>query len=107
MDSSKTGSGRRRWTAKQRQRLLARFHRSQLTLKQFANGRGVGLSTLSKWLRLERDAGEPIVKFREVVFPKAASHWPMEVVNPQGWILRLAQTPEVQTLQQLLQALPC
>ena len=56
MDSSKTGSGRRRWTSKQRQRLLARFHQSQLTQRDFATRHGVGLSTLSKWLRVEREA---------------------------------------------------
>ena len=32
----KTGSGRRRWTSKQRQGLLARFHESQLTPNDFA-----------------------------------------------------------------------
>jgi transposase-like protein len=43
-------------TSAQRQRLLARYHQSQMTLKQFATQHGVGLSTLSKWLRLEREA---------------------------------------------------
>jgi len=31
MDSSKTGAGRRRWTSKQRQRFLARFHESKVS----------------------------------------------------------------------------
>jgi transposase-like protein len=63
MNTSKTGSGRRRWTRKQRQRLLARFHESQLTQSDFAIQHGVGLSTLSKWLRLEREAVPAKVKF--------------------------------------------
>jgi hypothetical protein len=48
MDSSKIGSGRRRWTAKQRSRLLARFHQSQLTLKQFA---GINQFTPAAWIK--------------------------------------------------------
>lgn len=42
MDSSKTRSGRRRWTPKQRQRFLVRFHESKLTQRDFANQHGVG-----------------------------------------------------------------
>jgi transposase-like protein len=56
MYSSKSGSGRRRRTARQRQRLLARFHESQLTQRDFARRHGVGLSTLHEWLRVENEA---------------------------------------------------
>ena len=56
MDSSKNGLDRRRRTPEQRQRWLARFQQGHLTLRDFATRHGVGLSTLSKWLRLERDA---------------------------------------------------
>jgi hypothetical protein len=107
MDSSKIGSGRRRWTAKQRSRLLASFHKSQLTLKQFAARHGVGLSTLSKWLSVERDAAPPKVNFQEVRLPNPTSHWPVEVVSPHGWIVRLQNGSEVQRWPQLLRALPC
>ncbi len=107
MNSSISGSGRRRWTSKQRQRFLARYHRSQLTLKEFATLHGVGLSTLSKWLRLERDAVLAKVKFQEVRLPNPASRWPVEVVSPQGWIVRLQNSSDVQQLPELLRALPC
>jgi hypothetical protein len=63
MYSSKSRSGRRRWTAKQRQRLLARFHENQLTQRDFANRHGVGLSILSKWLRVQSETPAPPVKF--------------------------------------------
>jgi transposase-like protein len=98
MDSSKTGSGRQRLTSKQRQRLLARFHKSQLTQSEFANQHGVGLSTLSKWLRLERDAVPQKVKFQEVRMPDPASRWPVEVISPQGWIVRLQNGLDAQML---------
>ena len=107
MDTSKTGTGRRRFTSKQRRRLLARFHKSQLTQSEFAAQHGVGLSTLSKWLRLEREAGPAKVKFQEVRLPSPASRWPVEVVSPQGWIVRLQNGSDVQMLPSLLQALPC
>jgi len=107
MNTSKTGSRRRRWTSKRRQRFLARYHRSQLTLKEFATRHGVGLSTLSKWLRLERDAVPAKVKFQEVRLPSPASRYPVEVVSPQGWIVRLQNGSDVQMLPELLQALPC
>jgi hypothetical protein len=107
MDTSQTGSGRQRLTSKQRQRLLARFHKSQLTQSEFANQHGVGLSTLSKWLRLERDAVPKKVKFQEVQLPDPASRWPVEVISPQGWIMRLQNGLDAQMLPTLLRALPC
>src|ERR1017187_9100486 len=107
MDTSKTGSGRRRWTRKQRQRLLAKFHESQLTQSEFANQEGVGLSTLSKWLRLERDAVPAKVKFQEVRLPNPVSSGPVEVISPQGWIVRVQHGSDVKQLPELLRALPC
>jgi hypothetical protein len=57
--------------------LLARFHESQLTQSEFANQHGVGLSTLSKWLRLEREVPSPKVKFHEMRLPSPAACWPV------------------------------
>ena len=107
MDSSNTGSVRRRRTSEQRQRLVTRFHRSQLTQRDFAARHGIGLSTLSKWVRLERDAVPAKVKFQELRLPNPTPRWPIEVVSPQGWIVRLQNSSEVQMLPQLLRALPC
>jgi transposase-like protein len=107
MYSSKSRSGRRRWTDKQRQRLLARFHESQLTQRDFANRHGVGLSTLSKWLRLESETPLPPVKFQEVTLPNMPLRYAVEVVSPQGWTVRLQNRSEIEALPQLLQALPC
>ena len=107
MDTSKTGTGRRRWTSKQRQRLLAKFHQSQLAQREFATQHAIGMSTLSKWLRLERNAIPAKVKFQEVRLPNPASRWPIEVVNPQGWIVRLQNGSDVQIMAELFRALPC
>jgi|SRR5208282_854895 len=107
MDSSKTGLVKRRLTSAQRRRLLARYHQSKLTLKQYATQHGIGLSTLSKWLNSERADLPAKVKFQEIPLPKTASRWPVEVVSPQGWIVRLQNSPDVQQLPELLRALPC
>jgi len=107
MYSSKNGSGRRRWTAQQRQLLLARFHESQLTQRDFAGRHGVGLSTLSKWLRVESEAAPPPVKFQEVTLPNMPPRYTVEVVSPQGWTVRLHNSSEIETLPKVLQALPC
>ena len=107
MHSSKSRSGRRRWTPEQRQQFLATFIKSKMTQREFANSNGVGLSTLVKWLRVEREAVPAKVKFQEVRLPNPATRWPVEVVSPQGWIVRLQNGSDVQILPKLLQALPC
>ena len=78
-----------------------------MTQRDFANSNGVGLSTLVKWLRVEREPVPAKVKFHEVRLPNPASRWPVEIVSPQGWIVRLQNASDVQILPKLLQALPC
>ena len=96
---------RHRFTPQQRQRLLTRFHRSQLTVKQFAARHGIGLSTLTKWLQLERRSGRPAVSFQEVVVPHAAPKWAVEVVSPKGWTVRLQDSSAIRSLPKVLRAL--
>jgi hypothetical protein len=56
---------------------------------------------------LERDAVPAKVKFKEMRLPSPASRWPVEVVSPQGWVVRLQNSSDVQQLPELLRALPC
>jgi Transposase len=107
MKSSKGRSGRRRWTSEQREGFLADFHQNKMTQRDFANRRGVGLSTLGKWLRDEGKATSPPVMFQEVRLPNPSSRWLVEVVSPQGWVVRVQNGSDVRMLPQLLQALPC
>ena len=86
---------------------MTRFHRSRLTQRDFAARHGIGLSTLGKWLRCEGKVKLPRVKFQEVRLPNPTPRWPIEVVSPQGWIVRLQNSSELETLPQLLRALPC
>ncbi len=96
---------RHRFTAQQRQRLVARFHQSQLTRKEFAARHGVGFSTLSKWLQDERHAGKPAVSFQEMVMPTAATKWAVEVTSPKGWTVRLNDSSAIPSLPKVLRAL--
>ncbi len=107
---SKSRSRRRRWSSEQRDQFLAAFRQNKMTQRDFANAHGVGLSTLStlsKWLRLERKVAPAKVKFKEVGLLNPGSSWPVEVVSPQGWIVRLQADSAVEMLPELLQALPC
>ena len=103
MSSSTDVPVRHRFTPQQRQRLLARFHQEQTTQKAFALRHGIGLSTLSKWLRQERRSCDPAVNFQEVVVP--ASRWAVEVVSPKGWTVRLQESSAIRTLPKVLRAL--
>ena len=94
-------------TPQQRQRLLARYHRSRLSQRDFAAREGVGLSTLVKWLRDECRTEPAAVAFQEVMVPNTSGRWALEVVSPQGWTVRLAQTSDLPDLARLLAALPC
>jgi transposase-like protein len=107
MISSNSSSVRRRLTPQQRQRLLARFHKGHLTQRDFASRHGVGLSTLSKWLRGEDKRAMPPVKFQEVTLPHTPLRYAVELVSPQGWTVRLQNTSDIESLPHLLQALPC
>jgi transposase-like protein len=107
MYSPKSGSVRRRRTPEQRQRVLARFRKSQMTQRDFAVRHGIGMSTLSKWLRVESEAAPSPVKFQEVKLPNMPLRYAIEVVSPQGWTVRLQNGADVESLPQLLQALPC
>jgi transposase-like protein len=96
---------RHRFSPQQRERLLARFHQSQLTVKQFATRHGVGLSTLSKWLQQERLSGKPAVNFQEVVVPHAAPKWAVEITSSKGWTVRLQDSSAIRSLSKVLRVL--
>ena len=78
-----------------------------MTQRSFANSSGVGLSTLSKWLRLERDGVPAKVAFQKMQLPSPVKPWPIEVVSPQGWMVRLQNGSDVWLLPELLRTLPC
>jgi hypothetical protein len=106
--------------ARQMRRVLARWQRSGLTLREFGQQRGIPLSTLTWWRQVFRRAGEPVntasksapasdaVVFTEVPRPASVSTTPpvLEIVLRSGHVkLRVLAGAETETLQCVLQAL--
>ena len=103
---------RKHHTPRERKKLLRAYHRSQQTQPEFVARHGIGLSTLSKWLREERQIAQPEeaagVLQEVVVSPSPESRVAMvEIVNPQGWTVRFSGTMEAKTVRRWLEALPC
>jgi len=63
--------------------------------RDFAIRHGFGLSILNKWLRSESDVMLAWVKFEEVPLDSPTARWPVEIVGPQNWIVRLQTDSEV------------
>ena len=102
--------------ARQMRRVLARWQRSGLTLREFGEKRGIPLSTLTWWRRVFRDAGdedgngasaENAVVFTEVPKPAKVPRTPavVEIVLPSGHVVRVPAGADTATLQRVLQAL--
>jgi transposase-like protein len=107
MDSPKRKSVRRHLTPEERQALLSRYRESGMTQWEFSRREGVGLSTLIRWLQKERKSKRPPLKFQEVILPSARTAWAIEVVSPQGWIVRCQAEAGSERLAELLRLLPC
>lgn len=105
--------------ARQMRRVLARWQRSGLTLREFGQQRGIPLSTLTWWRQVFRRAGEPMksasnsapasdaVVFTEVPRPATVPKTPpvLEIVLRSGHVLRLPAGADTETLQRVFQAL--
>ena len=97
-------------------RVLGRWERSGLTLREYAQQRGIPLSTLSWWRRVLRGASEEAgngvaaekaVVFTEVLQPANVMRMPgvVEIVVPSGHVVRVPAGADTATLQRVLQAL--
>ena len=102
--------------ARQMRRVLARWQRSGLTLREFGEKRGIPPSTLSWWRQVFRRAGEEegngaaaenAVVFTEVPKPVNLSRTPpvLEIVLHSGHLVRVPAGADTATLQRVLQAL--
>src|SRR5258705_1519449 len=103
--------------ARQMRRVLARWQRSGLTLREFGQQRGIPLSTLTWWRQVFRRAGEPVdaapkgapasdaVVFTEVPRPASVPTTPpvLEIVLRSGHLVRVPSGPDTTTLHRVLQ----
>jgi hypothetical protein len=102
--------------ARQMRRVLARWQRSGLTLRELGQHRGIPLSTLTWWRRVFRRAGEEEVNGapaeNAVVFteaPQSANvlRTPsvLEIVLHSGHVVRVPAGADTDTLPRVLQVL--
>jgi hypothetical protein len=102
--------------ARQMRRVLARWQRGGLTLREFGEKRGIPLSTLTWWRRVFRRAGdeegngapaENAVVFTEVPKPAKVPRTPsvLEIVLPSGHLVRVPAGADTATLRRVIQAL--
>ena len=108
---------RRRRTPQLRAELLTQYRRSGLSQRDFVQSHGLGLSTLTKWLRTERRTGvqsperNDAVPFQEVnLRPQFNSTgWAAEVALADGAVLRFSMQTDPAWVAELLHALrrPC
>jgi transposase-like protein len=108
---------RQHHTPQQRAELLTRYRRSGLSQRDFVQSHGLGLSTLTQWLREERLSGvtrfgqKGSVPFQEVTLRPQfrPTGWAAEVALADGAVLRLSAQADVAWATELFQALrrPC
>ena len=102
--------------ARQMRRVLARWQRSGLTLREFGEKRGIPPSTLSWWRQVFRRANEEegnsaaaenAVLFTEVPKPSNVPRTSavLEIVLPSGHLVRVPAGADTGTLRRVLQAL--
>jgi transposase-like protein len=101
---------RRRFAPAERAGLLAGYHRSGLSQRDFVAQHGLSLATLTKWLRQERDgvnaASRSPLPFAEVPLAQVVgtARWAAEVVRPEGGTVRVAHDAPLALVAQLLGA---
>ena len=99
-----------RFSPSERVRLLAAYHRSQLTQREFVARHGLSLATLNRWLRSEREGatvpGQESVAFAEVPLTQVlgTARWAAEIVRPDGRTVRLAHDAPSALVEQLLRS---
>jgi transposase-like protein len=109
MRSKSLSGSRGRYSPAKRVRLLAKYHRSPWTQREFAGQHDLSLATLTRWLRLEREAGPATPchpPFAEVPLAQVmgGTRWAAEMVRPDGWTVRVAQDAPPVLVEQLLRA---
>ena len=90
----------------ERERLLAAYEQSGLTQRAFAQREGIKYSTLAWWLkqRREREQGNKPVRFAQYRISASASAAPLEVVMPDGTLVRGIDAAAVAELAKALRA---
>ena len=109
----RSGRRQRHHTPAQRAQIVARFHQSGLNRAQFSHRQGLVPSTLDRWLAEARDARKGLspVVFSELRLvppaPVASTAWAVEIVSPDGLIVRCREPLAGRELARLLRRSSC
>jgi len=107
-DNTNEKKRQKRSTSAERAEILAEFQRSGLTRLAFSHTHNVALSTLSKWLyNAKHKSKDPApVLFKELRIPQsstiAAMTWAVEIVGPDGLVIRCHEALPLQDISWLL-----
>lgn len=101
LEPKRDQGGRRVRSAQERAGLLIQYRRSGLTQRVFAQREGIKFSTFTSWLRRGQPGSEqsleesPSCRFAEVSLPKTNPTEVVEVLLPNGVIIRGTLAPQV------------
>jgi hypothetical protein len=104
---------RLRSTPGERADWVRRFHRSGLLPREFAERHHLGHSTLRKWMAQNEipspggAAAQPVWQEVKLATMPGATRWAVEVVRPDGLVVRLAPDAPAALLEELLRPRPC
>jgi transposase-like protein len=105
---------RRYLKPEERRRMAELCSQSGLTQREFAKRHQVSLSSLQRWLSEQRTERRdmPAVVFREMSVPppltsSPSSAWAVEIVGPDGTIIRCRDAWSFESLVLLLQGRAC
>ena len=107
------GRKQRHHTPAQRAQFVARFHQLGLDRAQFARRQRLVRSTLDRWLAEARDAqksSSPVVFSEFRLAPpvtEVATAWAVEIVSPDGLIVRCREPLVARELACLLRRSSC
>jgi hypothetical protein len=104
IDDTNEKKRQKRSTSAERAEILAEFQRSGLTRLAFSRAHNVALSTLSKWLYNSKHKSK--VHFKELRVTQtpiaAAIAWAVEIVSPDGLVIRCREALPLQDISWLL-----
>jgi hypothetical protein len=100
-------------TTAARLRMVDQFRRSGLTRAAYCQQHGIPLATLAWWLaRAKRTSNLPApVVFSEIMLPPApataTSGWAMEIVRPDGLVIRFREALGANEVARMLRGPQC
>jgi hypothetical protein len=100
-------------TPEQRAKWVRRYERSGLSQREFGERHRLSLFTLRKWIAQDGSQalagrnGKPVWQELKLEGVPVALRWAVEVVRPDGFVVRAAHDTPSAMLEELLRARPC